>query len=175
MNNAENTQSLSVDNLSANALTELHKMAQRYMSKENPGHTLQVTALVNEAYLSLLSSGSNKLERLHFFALAATHMRHILVDHARRKAANKREANALAVTANDEILVDAGNADSLVLLDEVLTQFSAMDERAAKIYELRLFAGLSSEEIADAMEISKATVERDLRLAKAWVNQHFNN
>lgn len=161
------------DALSEQALNELHKIAQRCMSKENPGHTLQATALVNEAYLSLHSANIQAHNRIHFFALAASHMRRILVDHARAKSANKREAFALATTSKDELLIEMGNTTSLVLLDEVLTQLSVLDERAAQMYEMRLFAGLTNSELSEVFNISVATVERDIRLAKAWVNKQF--
>lgn len=164
----------SVSNITLEALQELHRIAKRCMSNENPGHTLQATALVNEAYLSLHAANINTPDKLQFFALAATHMRHILVDHARRKSAKKREAQAMAISANDELLLDTNDMTSLVLLDEVLMLFSALDERAAKMYEMRLFTGMSNAELAELFDISIATVERDIRIAKAWINQQFN-
>ena len=156
------------------ALDELHKIATRYMSNENYGHTLQATALVNEAYLSLCSADIKVNDKMHFFALAATHMRRILVDHARAKSAQKRGANALVVNAQEHALVDPGNMTSIVLLDEVLTQLAKLDERAANMYEMRLFAGLQNTELAEVFNISVATVEREIRVAKAWVQLHFN-
>jgi len=159
--------------LTPEALLELHKIARRCMSKENQGHTLQATALVNEAYLSLHAAQVNPPNKLQFFALAATHMRHILVDHARSKASQKRQAQALAISANDELLLDTENISSLVLLDEVLLLFSALDERAAKMYEMRLFAGVTNNELAKIFQVSVATVEREIRIAKAWINQQF--
>jgi RNA polymerase sigma factor (TIGR02999 family) len=150
-------------------IDELHKIANQYMHKENASHTLQATALVNEAYLSLLNANVELKDPLHFYALAATHMRRILVDHARSKMTNKRSAQAFAVTANDEVLIDQQDTTSLVLLDEVLTRFCQFDERGARIYEMRLFAGLTNQEIASVLEISLTTVERDMKVARAWV------
>jgi len=161
--------------LSVDAISELHKIAQRCMFKENPGHTLQATALVNEAYISLHTANIQVTSKIHFFAMAATHMRRILVDYARKKSAFKREANALAMTANDQVLIDPNSTDSLVLLDEILTQLSELDERAAKLYEMRLFAGLSNAELSEVFGLSVATVERDIRIAKAWLTKQFNN
>ncbi len=160
--------------MSDEALTELHRIAKRCMNKERADHTLQATALVNEAYLSLQAADVQTPDKLQFFAMAATHMRNILVDHARAKNAKKREAQHLAVSAEDELLFDSENVTSLVMLDEVLTLFSALDDRAAKMYEMRLFAGLSNVEISQIFDVSVATVERDIRVAKAWINQQFN-
>lgn len=163
-----------INELTPQMLNHLHKIAQRCMSNENSNHTLQATALVNEAYLSLHQADIENNDRLHFYALAATHMRRILVDHARSKGAKKREALAIAITAKDELLIETGNVAALVLLDEVLSQFAELDDRAAKMYEMKLFAGMKNSELADLFSLSLATVERDIRIAKAWINQHFD-
>lgn len=158
---------------------ELHKIANKYMHSENAQHTLQATALVNEAYISLQASDLNINDKVHFFALAASHMRRILVDHARAKSANKRQAQVMAITANDEIegsvLGKNEDASAMIHLDEVLTQFSNLDERAANMYEMRIFAGLSNAEIALVFEVSLTTVERDISVAKAWIHKQIHN
>ena len=154
-------------------IEELHRIAKHYMHKENAAHTLQATALVNEAYLSLKTSNAKLQDKVHFFALAATHMRRILVDHARAKRTDKRQAQAFAVTANDELLIGNNDATSMVLLDEVLSRFTLLDKRAANMYEMRLFAGLNNKEIASIFDVSLTTVERDLKVAKVWVHRQL--
>lgn len=156
-------------------VAELHKIAKHYMHKENAVHTLQATALVNEAYLSLQGTDIEVNDRVHFFALSASHMRRILVDHARAKSTNKRQAQAMAVTVSDNDMFSSEDASSITLLDEVLSQFSDLDERAAKMYEMRLFTGLSNEEIAQVFEVSITTVERDIKVAKAWIHKNLHN
>lgn len=153
---------------------ELHRIAKQYMYKENAAHTLQATALVNEAYLSLKDADLKLQDKVHFFALAASHMRRILVDHARAKRTDKRQAQAFAVTANDELLIDNNDTTSMVLLDQVLSRFALLDKRAADMYEMRLFAGLSNQDIAGLFGVSLTTVERDLKVAKAWVHKQFH-
>jgi len=156
-------------------IEELHRIAHNYMQRENPVHTLQATALVNEAYISLQAADIDIQNRVHFFALAANHMRRILVDHARAKLTHKRQAQAIAITADDEILVNAESISSLVLLDEVLTALTSIDLRAAEMYEMRLFSSLGNEEIAQVFNVSIRTVEREIKFAKAWVHNHLHD
>jgi RNA polymerase sigma factor (TIGR02999 family) len=146
---------------------ELHRLAQGYMRGERPDHTLQATALVNEAYLRLVEADVDWRDRAHFFAVAATTMRRILVDHARSKGRKKR---AGALVSLEESAVVAPDRDAeLLAIDEALTRLAGNDERAAKVVELHYFGGLTYDEIAEALGISAATVDRDLRFAKAWL------
>jgi RNA polymerase sigma-70 factor (ECF subfamily) len=148
---------------------ELRKVAHHYMRGEHPGHTLQTTALVNEAYLRL--AGVERLQwrdRTHFFAMAAMLMRRILVDYARERGRDKR-GGGVSITSLDE-RVAGGNRDVDVLaLDEALTRLAAMDPQQERIVELRFFAGLTVEETAAELGISSATVKRDWAIAKAWL------
>ena len=152
---------------------ELRRLAHHYMRGEHAGHTLQTTALVNEAYLRLVD-----LERIewrgrgHFFAIAATLMRRILVDHARDRGRDKRGGGVVLTSLGDKAIAPASNIDILAL-DEVLDRLGAMDSQQASIVELRFFAGLTIEETADALGISPATVKRDWTWAKAWLFQQL--
>lgn len=147
--------------------TELHGLAQRYMRGERQDHTLQATALVNEAYLRLVDADVDWKDRAHFFAVAATTMRRILVDHARALGRHKRAG--VKVSLEESVIVAADRTAELVAIDEALTRFAESDERAAKVVELHYFGGLTYDEIAEALDISPATVHRDLRFAKAWL------
>ena len=148
---------------------ELRRLAGKYMRGERAGHTLQATALVHEAYLKLSGSEAKVQNRTHFFALAAQIMRRLLVDHARGKQRDKRGGDQVQVTLDDAAFLAVGSEDSVLELDEALTRFSAFDERAAKAVELNFFVGLTQDEIATALGVSKTTVYEDLRLAKAWL------
>jgi RNA polymerase sigma factor (TIGR02999 family) len=149
---------------------ELRRLARAYLARERPGHTLQPTALVHEAYLRLVDQTRVDWQnRAHFFAIAATSMRRILVSHARRRHAAKRGGAALTLTL-DEGLAAAGERDvDLVALDEALAALERLDPRQARIVELRFFAGLTIEETATALEVSPATVKLDWKLARAWL------
>jgi RNA polymerase sigma-70 factor, ECF subfamily len=149
---------------------ELHRVADAYMRREHNGHTLQATALVNEAYIRLVDSSRVRWQnRAHFFAVAAQLMRRILVDFARNRNYQKRGGNWRRVTLVEG--VDAGtnfNVD-LVSVDEALNGLAKLDERKARVVELRFFGGLSLEETAEALQISTDTVGRDWRAARAWL------
>jgi RNA polymerase sigma factor (TIGR02999 family) len=152
---------------------ELHRMARRYMAGERPGHTLQASALVNEAYLRLIDVTRVEWKnRAHFFGVSAQMMRHILVDFARRKKYQKRGAGARQVTLNEE-LVPAGKADDLPAIDDALKALENIDPRKVRIVEMRFFAGLSVEETAEALNISPETVMRDWKFAKAWLSREL--
>jgi RNA polymerase sigma factor (TIGR02999 family) len=139
------------------------------MRQEQPGHTLQATALVHEAYLKLAGTGLSRFEnRAHFFTTAAQLMRWILLDHARKRGAEKRRG-AESNVALEEIAVPAGRSAELLAIDEALTRLEAIDEQQARIVELRYFIGLSIEETASVLEISPATVKREWSLAKAFL------
>lgn len=146
---------------------ELRRVAQRHMSREE-GSTLQATALVNEAYLRMVQLEVPWNGRVHFFAVAAGLMRRILVDHARKRHALKRGSGARADIDLDQ-LPAAQPAENLLALDQALEQLAAEDARKAKVLELRLFVELTIPETAEALGLSTATVERDLKMAKAWL------
>ncbi len=163
--------SLASPQLSSAILSELHRLAQIYMSSEATGHTLQATALVNEAYLRLVDTKISWQDRAHFFAVAAKQMRRILVDHARSKTAAKRGGKSIPESFEDAVVYSQDNVEELVYLDELLKQLAEFDERAARMFEMRLFAGLSNNEIAGLEKLSVATVEREMKTAKSWI-QH---
>jgi RNA polymerase sigma-70 factor (ECF subfamily) len=145
-------------------------MAQRYMAGEAPGHTLQATALVNEAYLRLIDvQRMDWQNRAHFLAMVARLMRRILVDAARAKRYRKRGAGAVKITFHENLVVAGDPPPDLVALDEALTVLARMDARRSQIIELRFFGGLSVEETAVVLKVSPDTVMRDSRLAKAWL------
>lgn len=154
---------------------ELHRLAHHYMKLEGPGHTLQTTALVNETYLKLIDQRRVHFEnRARFFALAATLMRNILVDHARERRQLKRGGGIRKVSLDDALLVSEDRDEDLVSLDEVLRRLSAIDARKGKVVELRFFGGLSVDETAEALGVSAVTVMREWRMAKAWLYNELN-
>jgi len=153
---------------------ELRLLAARCMTAERLDHTLQPTALVNEAYVRLIDQSSVDWRgRAHFFAIAAEVMRHVLVDHARRRNAAKRGASAQRVTLTES----AGVADSddidVVALDEALEELNRLNERQRKVIDLRFFGGLTIEEAAHVLEVSPQTVRLDWRMARAWLRQRL--
>jgi RNA polymerase sigma factor (TIGR02999 family) len=149
---------------------ELHAMARGYMRGERPGHTLQCTALVHEAYVRLAAIDSVKWQnRAQFFAVSARVMRHILVDHARARAASKRGGDVEIVRLDDVLTVPAPDDVDMVALDRSLDKLAALDERKVRVVELRYFCGLSVEETAEATGCSPMTVKRDWAVAKAWL------
>jgi len=150
--------------------SELRRIAQRQMSGERPGHTLQATALVNEAYLKLAGQqGFDWQNRAHFFAVCAQVMRHILIDHARAHARDKRGGGAVKVSLNDALVVADDQAGHFIALDEALRVLERLDPQKGKIVELRYFGGLSVEEAAEVMNISPRTLRREWQRAKAWL------
>jgi len=160
-----------LDELMPLVYQELRKLARSYLRAERPEHTLQPTALVNEAYLRLVDQRNVRWQnRRHFFGIAAQLMRRILVDHARQRQSEKRGGGEALIPFEDAKGVPA-KARDLVALDEALKDFATIDPRSAKIVELRQFGGLSIDETADVLEISPATVKRDWTLAKAWLRR----
>jgi RNA polymerase sigma factor (TIGR02999 family) len=140
------------------------------MGREDNGHSLQATALVNEAYLRLVDQRKVRWEnRAHFFALASRMMRRILVDYARKRRFAKRGGGARKVSLEDAMIVSKERAEDVVALDEALTRFAVIDPRKAHVVELRFFAGLTNEEIAEVLKVSPVTVRRDWNSAKAWL------
>jgi RNA polymerase sigma-70 factor, ECF subfamily len=163
------------DALYRSVYDELHRMARASMRREKGGHTLQPTALVNEAYLRLAPSAADWEGRRHFFGAAAEAMRRILVDHARRRLASKRGADFERVTLTGPALEIAAPETGLDVLqvDEALAQLRVESPRLADLVNLRFFAGLSIEDAAQALQISPATAKRDWTFAKAWLHQRF--
>lgn len=150
---------------------ELRRLASSYLRRERSNHTLQPTALVHEAYMKLIDQSRVKWQnRAHFFGIAAQVMRRILMDHARKHTAEKRGGDAELLPIEEEILVVSHDKSAeLVALDDALNQLAEMDERKAKIVELRYFGGLSIEETAEVLGVSVPTVNREWRMAKAWL------
>jgi RNA polymerase sigma-70 factor, ECF subfamily len=149
---------------------ELRRMAARYMSHERAGHTLQATALVNEAYLELVGqAGTDFKNRSHFYAVAAQAMRRILVDYAREKKALKRDGDRQRVELTDALAVSRDHLDQILQIDEALINLASWDPRQARVVELRFFGGLSVEETAEVLGITARTVKRDWSVARAWL------
>ena len=154
---------------------ELHKLAARKMRLERVNHTLQPTALVNEAYLRLADASAFSWEdRAHVLAVAAHVMRHILVDHARSHYANKRGAGAVQVTLDDNLATTSGPVADVLAVDEALTRLAQFDARQAEILEFHFFAGMTFEEIGSALGISTRTAKRDSNMARAWMKSELS-
>jgi RNA polymerase sigma factor (TIGR02999 family) len=154
---------------------ELHRRAQAAMRREDAGHTLQPTALVNEAYMRLVGQRQSEWQnRSQFYGIAAQLMRRILIDHAREHLAAKRGGGAKQVTLSGiDAAADSDDAIEVLALHDALERLTALDERQGKIVELRYFAGLSVEEAAEALEISPATVKREWATARAWLKREL--
>ena len=148
---------------------ELRELAASRLRGERPDHTLQPTALVHEAYARLVDGDVDYTDRAHFFALAATTMRRVLVDHARARATTKRGGGVADVTLDERVAASAERPDEILALDEAIERLMRRDERKGKVVELHFFGGLTYAETAAALDISEATVDRDLRMAKAWL------
>ncbi len=152
---------------------ELRRLAGGYMRRERHGHTLQPTALVNEAWMRMAQQKQHQYEgRSHFIAIAAKYMRQILVEHARRKNADKRGAGAHAVNLEDAAIFTPERSSDLVALDDGLNELAAFDPRQAHIVELHFFGGMTFEEISSFVKLSRSTVVRDLRIAQAWLKNY---
>ena len=154
---------------------ELHRLAHHYMGQERPGHLLQTTALVNEAYLRLVDASRVQWQnRAHFFAVSAQLMRRVLVDAARTRHYQKRGGGAQQVSLDEAMIVSRERGAELIALDEALDTLAASDGRASRVVELRFFGGLSIDETAEALKISPETVKRDWSFAKAWLLRELN-
>ncbi len=162
-----------LDELARLVYRELKQLASRQLRGEREGHTLTPTALVSEAFLRLAGGETPSFQdRVHFFATAARHMRHILVDFARARATHKRGAGKRAVTLDEKVLA-ASESESLLDLDEALLALAAVDERKARVVELHFFGGMSLAEVGAALGVHHNTVLRDLRFAEAWLNRYL--
>lgn len=149
---------------------EIRRIAHRYVQRERDGHTLQTSALVNEAYLRL--AGQQNVDwqnRAHFFGVTAQVMRHILIDHARRRRYVKHGGEVRVIPISEAAEMSMQRASELIALDEALEELSKLDQRKSRVVELRYFGGLSLEETAEVLQVSLMTVRRDWRAAKAWL------
>jgi RNA polymerase sigma factor (TIGR02999 family) len=155
---------------------ELKRIARRYMRSEDPGHTLQATALVNDAYVRLIDQKRvNWQNRAHFFGAAAQIIRHLLVDHARARRRLKRGGEALRITLTVDIGAAAPAQLDLIVLDDALRRLEAFDPEGSRIVELRFFGGLSIEETAEALGVSPATIKREWSVARAWLHREITS
>ena len=164
-----------LDQLTPLVYRELHRLAHGYMAGERRGHVLQTTALVNEAFVRLVDWQQVEWQnRAHFFGVAATLMRHILVQFAREQQAAKRGGQAIKVSLSEAADLGARNNPDLVKLDDALTTLEKLDPRQARTVELRFFGGLSLEEAGEVLQVSLSTVRRDWRMAQAWLHQQLS-
>ncbi len=164
-----------LDQLMPLVYEELRRLAHRYLGRERAGHTLQTTALVNEAYLKLINEREMRWQnRAHFFAVSAQLMRMILVDYARNRNYAKRGGGAQRVSFDEALVVSDERAAELIALDDALTSLAAFDERKSRVAELRFFGGLSVEETAEVLKVSPVTVMREWRLTKAWLHRELS-
>ena len=155
---------------------ELHRLAKRYMRRENAGHTLQTSALVNEAYLRLIEAhGVHWQNRSHFFAVSAQIMRRILVDFARARWNLKRGGGARQVSLDEGLVVSPERGADLLALDEALEKLAVLNARQSRVVELRYFGGLNEEEVAEVIKVSPRTVRNDWSLARAWLYRELSS
>ena len=162
-----------LDELTPLIYDDLRRIAARYLRSERAGHTLQATALVNESFARLSESEPSFKDRAHFFAIAARTMRHILTDYGRARRSQKRGGGIAPITLQEERV--ALPATDIVDIDDAITKLAEIDERKADVLVLHFFGGMTYEETAEALDVSPATVDRDLRLAKAWLANELKN
>ena len=154
---------------------DLRRLASGYLRGERANHTLQPTALVHESYMRMISQNQQNLKnRSHFFGIAANLMRQVLVDHARKRAAEKRGSGTVCVDLNDLQLASREKPRDVIALDDALRALEEVDVRKARVMDLRYFCGMTGEEVAEALSISVATVEREARVARLWLLRHMS-
>ena len=155
---------------------ELHRLAHNYMRREQTGHTLQTTAVINETFLKLVDQNRVQWQnRAHFFGIAASLMRRVLINYARDRGRKKRGDHAVKISLSEVVLVSNEKSSELIALDEALDRLALVDERKSRVVELRYFGGLSVEETAEVLGVSKITVNRDWQLAKAWLSREVRH
>lgn len=155
---------------------ELHRLAHYYMRHEHVGHTLQTTALINEAFLRLVDQTRVQWQnRAHFFGIAAQIMRRVLLNYARDRHRQKRGGHAVQVSLSDVAIISDDKSSELIALDEALERLTAIDQRKSRVVELRFYGGLSVEETAEVLGVSTITVNRDWKMAKAWLSREIRN
>lgn len=165
-----------LEHLSSLIYDELRRIAHLRLRQERPGHTLQTTALVNEAYLRLVDQQQvNWQNRAHFFAVASQMMRRILVDYARSRQTARREGEEHKVSIDESMTIAVARSNELILIDDALQSLARFDERKCRIVELRFFGGLTIEETAEVLKISHATVEREWQSARAWLYREISS
>jgi RNA polymerase sigma-70 factor (ECF subfamily) len=175
LNEWGNGDQAALDRLMPLVYAELRRMARRHMNQQRPGHTLQTTALIHEAYMRLAGDSGKQWEnRTHFFGVAAKAMRCVLVDHARSRGSAKRGGAVHPVTLDEGIHTSGERMAGLIALDDALTDLAKLHPRQCQVIELRFFAGLSVEETAAILKVSPDTVMRDWRAAKAWLERELN-
>jgi RNA polymerase sigma-70 factor (ECF subfamily) len=153
---------------------ELRNIAHAYMSRERAGHTLQTTALINEALIRFIAAEKISWEsRTHFYALVARRMRQILIEHARQQLTEKRGNRAEHIDVTDAVRLSSETSQELLILDEALTKLANIDQRKAKIVECRYFGGFTLQEVAELLHVSQSTVEREWRLARSWLKREM--
>ncbi|MCB0283165.1 MAG: sigma-70 family RNA polymerase sigma factor [Calditrichae bacterium] len=163
-----------VDQLLPVVYDDLQKMAHNQLRRERADHTLNTTALVHEAYLKLVDQkNTNWKNRAHFFAICAQAMRRILINYAKSRLAEKRGSGEILATFNEDIFIRETRAEEMLILDEALDRLTQLNERQSKVVELRFFAGLTQEEIAEVLNVSVPTVRLDWRLARAWLSREI--
>ena len=162
-----------LDELMPLVYQQLRRLASRCLRAERPDHTLRATALVNEAYMRLVNANVDWQDRVHFFAIAARLLRRILVDHAKAHNSRKRGSGAEKIEFDEAIMVGSGGSAELLELDEALKRLAAHDQRKSEVIELLFFGGLTYDETAAALNISAATVHRELVMAKAWLHREL--
>ena len=161
-----------LDQLMPLVYSELHRLAHRHIKRERPGHTLQTSALLNEAFMRLVDQRDVTWKsRTHFFAIAAQMMRRILVDYARSRRYTKRGGDAHQVTFDEDLIVSRQRSADILDLHDALNELATIDERKSKVVELKFFGGLSIDETAEVLGVSPGTVMRDWTLSKAWLRQ----
>lgn len=165
-----------LDRLMPVVYTELRQLAHRYMRRERPGHTMQTTALIHEAYLRLVDQNQVRWQhQAHFFGIAARLMRQILIEHARSRTRAKRGGGVGTISLDEAAIVSQARATELLALDDALERLATIDPRKSRVVELRFFGGLSVEEAAQVLNIAPNTVLRDWRMAKAWLRREISN
>lgn len=165
-----------LDRLMPLVYTELRQLAHRYMRRERPGHTMQTTALIHEAYLRLVDQNQVRWQhQAHFFGIAARLMRQILIEHARSHTRAKRGGGVGTISLDEAAIVSQARATELLALDDALERLATIDPRKSQVVELRFFGGLSVEEAAQVLNIAPNTVLRDWRMAKAWLRREINH
>lgn len=174
LNNISAGDHVAVDKLLPLVYEDLQKIARNKLRGEKSNHTLNTTALVHEAYLKLVDQkNTNWKNRAHFFAICAQAMRRILINHAKNRKAQKRGGSEIVATFDEENFLRETKTDELLQLDEALTRLSKLNERQSKVVELRFFAGLTQDEIAEVLGVSKPTVRLDWRFARAWLSREM--
>jgi RNA polymerase sigma-70 factor (ECF subfamily) len=165
-----------LDRLTPLVYDELRRLARRYMSRERPNHTLQATALVNEAFVRLCGwEDANLKDRSHFLAVSARLMRNILVDRARARRYAKRGGDQLQITLDENLALSSGQSEpDYIALDTALKKLEAIDSRKSQIVELTFFGGLTAGEVSDVLKVSESTVMRDLKFAKSWLRRELS-